>query len=129
MNRQKIREAAFSFVYSLDQGGTMTAADFWANFLATTDSVAQPDTAFFNELVNGVAANSSAIDDIISTLVTDFAIGRIYRIDLVLLRIGVFEIKYTDTAPAIVISSILEIAKKYSTEKSVAFINGVLGKV
>ena len=71
-------------------------------------------------------------DELIS-IVKENTIGyeleRIYKVDLAILVLAVFEIKYSETPRNIVINEAVELAKKYSTDKSYSFINGVLAKV
>ena len=55
-----------------------------------------------------------------------FKLSRIYRIDLAILELAIWEIDHTETPYQVVINEAVGLAKKYSTEKSVSYVNGVL---
>ncbi len=81
-------------------------------------------------LLDGVFAKYDFFKDAVSSYVTTYAADRIYRIDLSLMMIAAFEIIGCDDIPdKVAVNEAIEIAKKYSTEKSPAFINGVLASV
>lgn len=62
-------------------------------------------------------------------VVTGYKMQRIYKIDLALIYLAVAEMRYTQTPKLVAINETLELAKIFSTEKSSAFINGVLAKI
>ena len=73
-------------------------------------------TEKFDELVEEISAHTKG-----------YSIGRVFKVDLALLLVAVHEIKYeNDIPPAVSINEALNLAKRYSTEKSASFINGVL---
>jgi len=67
------------------------------------------------------------VDGLIEKYAIDWDLSRITPIDRNLLRMGLYELKYTDTVPSIIINEIIEISKRYSTDQSAKFINGILG--
>ena len=82
------------------------------------------------ELVEGVKANRSAIDEIIAEFAPDWSIKQIDPVDLICLRIALYELKHApkeDRVPLKV--AIIELAKEFGGENSGRFINGVLGSV
>ena len=60
---------------------------------------------------------------------TDWRVARMPAVDRAVLRLGVYELRYTDTPVAVVLSQAVELAKRYSTAKSGRFVNGVLAKI
>lgn len=85
---------------------------------------------FTKEIVYGVIENIKDIDNNISRFAEGYALDRLATIDRALLRIAVFELLFSKLlSPAIVINEAVELAKRYSTEKSGAFVNGILGKM
>jgi len=80
------------------------------------------------QLAQETSARQASLDELISRYSKDWDISRINIIDKNLLRLGFYEIQYTDTPYSIVINEILEIAKRYSTDDSHKFINGILGQ-
>jgi transcription antitermination protein NusB len=88
---------------------------------------------FFEGLVRGIAGRMPELDELIKKYLKNWKVDRLDKVDLALLRVAIFEMlfyKGKDPAdPAVVINEALEIAKKFGTPKSAAFINGVLDNV
>lgn len=84
---------------------------------------------FIEEIYYGVLEHQEAIDALIIESATNWSITRIAKVDLSILRMAIYELKYTDVPNKVAVNEALEIAKVYSTEKSPKFINGVLGNV
>lgn len=79
-------------------------------------------------LSQGTWSKLTELDQLISTYAVGWSLKRINPIDKSILRIAFYELLETDTPVQIVINEALEIAKKYSTDDSPKFINGILGK-
>jgi len=84
------------------------------------------DWALF--LSHEVTRKKDELDKLIQEYAIDWDIDRINPIDKNILRIALFELKFTDTPETVVVDEAVEIAKKYSTEDSGRFINGLLGE-
>ncbi|ECB9827867.1 transcription antitermination factor NusB [Listeria monocytogenes] len=85
---------------------------------------------YMKKLVEGVMANKAEIDAIIEPNLDNWRIDRLSKVDLSLLRLSVYEIKYLDDVPnRVSLNESIEIAKIYSDEKSSKFINGVLANI
>ncbi|EKF1560460.1 transcription antitermination factor NusB [Listeria monocytogenes] len=85
---------------------------------------------YMEKLVEGVVANKAEIDAIIEPNLDNWRIDRLSKVDLSLLRLSVYEIKYLDDVPnRVSLNESIEIAKIYSDEKSSKFINGVLANI
>lgn len=69
------------------------------------------------------------INGMISKAAPAWPIDKINRIDLAILQLAVFELKYTDVPPKVAIDEAIELAKEYGGESSPSFINGVLGNI
>lgn len=83
-----------------------------------------------NLLAKKVISSKEKIDKIISRCAPEWPISQINRIDLAILRLAVFELVIdTREPPKVVIDEAIELAKKYGSEKSPSFVNGVLGSV
>lgn len=103
-------------------------------FEATNSEIAQFDESklteqdkdYINVLFNYAVFNTEDISAKIASVSKDFKLNRIYRIDLALLILAISEMEKVETPVAIVINEVVELAKKYSTAKSVSFVNGVL---
>ncbi|EAE2396729.1 transcription antitermination factor NusB [Listeria monocytogenes] len=85
---------------------------------------------YMEKLVEGVMENKADIDAIIEPNLDNWRIDRLSKVDLSLLRLSVYEIKYLDDVPnRVSLNESIEIAKIYSDEKSSKFINGVLANI
>lgn len=85
--------------------------------------------AFMEALYFGVYEHLTAIDELIEKNATNWSFSRIAKVDLSILRLAIYELKYTDVPQKVAINEAVEIAKTFSTDKSPKFINGVLGSV
>ena len=81
------------------------------------------------DLAEGTWSNRDEIDQAITLASTRWRIERMPAVDRNILRLGVFELRYSDLPVGVVISQAVELAKKFSTAKSGAFVNGVLSAV
>jgi N utilization substance protein B len=84
---------------------------------------------FAKKLLKGVTENLDKIDRVIKNHLIDWDFDRLDKVDKQILRLGVYEILFTDTPYQIVIDEAVKIAKNFSEDKSKSFINGILDKV
>ncbi len=85
---------------------------------------------FSEDLVMGVSANKEKIDSYISNASINWRLERMNNVDKNLLRMGVYELLFReDIPPKVTINEAVEIGKKYGTEESGSFINGVLDSI
>ncbi len=86
------------------------------------------DKNFILKLVDGVSSLQSDLDKQLQPLAPDWPIEKIARIDRIILRMGLYELKHEkDVPPKVVINEAVELAKAFGGENSSKFINGVLG--
>lgn len=127
MSRKKSREYAFRYVFE----NFFHDSDEYFDVMNEDIVLEDEDKEFANSLIGGINEHYKEINDIISSNVVGYDIDRIYKVDLAILVLAVYEIKFADDAAdkVVVINEAVELAKKYSTDKSYSFINGVLAKV
>ena len=126
MNRSDARECAMKLVYEWEMGGD-GGEDTRLNLLEI-----QPDDEnkpYVDELVAGVQAHADEVDRLISGHAIGWILERITRVDLAILRLAAYEMRFAGTSGAVAINEAVEMSKKYSTEKAGTFINGVLGAI
>ena len=87
------------------------------------------DIEFLTSLVRGVLDNLEDIDSSISKYLENWSIDRLGLTDQAIIRIATYELIYTDTPNLVCINEAIELAKKYSDDKVVKMINGVLDKI
>ncbi len=132
--RREGREAAIQFLFQADLNKTPAselAAGFWAMRADEKSSAPTPKVrAFAEELIAGVTANRPQIDDRIKACLVNFELERLAAVDRNVLRVAIYELLFShEVAPVIIINEAIEVAKKFGTEKSGGFINGVLDRI
>lgn len=135
--RREGREAAVQFLYQIDlhggAGAPVDAAAFWTLRGAGSPGAKpapEKTRAFAGELVAGVQAHAEEIDATIRRFAANYELHRIAAVDRNILRVAIYEMLHCpDIAPVIAINEAIEIAKRFGTEKSGAFVNGILDRV
>lgn len=123
--RREGREAAVQYLYLCDLNGECDLLSYY-KFRGLSPSARK----FCDTLVKGARENQAAIDDVIRQNTQNYELNRISAVDRNVLRIAVFEMLHCpETPPVVSINEGIEIAKKYSTEESGRFVNGVLDKI
>ena len=121
------REAVVQTLYALDQGNDKAIDQF--DELLKEKKIKNKKAEFAKNLLKGVIAHKDEIDKIIKDHLIDWDFDRLDKIDKQILRVGVYELKYTDTPFQIVIDEAVKIAKNFSEDKAKSFINGILDRV
>lgn len=125
MSRKKSREYVFRLVFEKFFHEPEIELEFTDEDFVFTEE----DKNFANSLIGGINEHYDELMTLIKDNTVGYEIERIYKVDLAILVLAVFEIKFTDTPSNIVINEAVELSKKYSTDKSYSFVNGVLAKV
>ena len=81
------------------------------------------------ELVQKILNQKDKIDEMIKAAAPSWPIDKLNKIDLAILRLAIYELKFEQTPPKVVIDEAVELAKEYGSESSSSFINGVLGTI
>ena len=123
------RELAIQLLYMLDVRGKEDV-DAQVEAFFRRESSPPDSQVFARQLYNGVSVATEELDDKIVEIATNWDITRMAHLDKAVLRMGVYELlNCSDIPPKVTISEGIELAKKYSTEKSSSFVNGILDKV
>lgn len=130
MNRTAIREQAFRLIYSLEiqkQENLEEAIDLYEKSNQITD---EKSKEYIADAIFGIQKNKEEIIYQIETnLKSDWKLERISKIDLAILKLAIYELKYTDIPFKVVINEAVELAKKYGEDSSRNFVNGILASV
>lgn len=84
---------------------------------------------YARQLLNGIIENKEALDSLVSKYATHWHIDRLSLVDKNVMRIALYELKYLNFNPRIAINEAVNLAKKYGTQDSGAFVNGVLDRI
>ena len=129
MNRSAAREETFKLLYSLE----IQKEDLKEQteiYLENAEISDENTKKYMSEIVEGIENNIKDIEDKISeNLKKDWKIERISKINLVLLKLAIYEILYTETPFKVVINEVVEPAKKYGDDTSPNFVNGILASI
>lgn len=130
MKRSEAREQAFKLLYSLQLIEDKDIEEQLNLFLEENKIVDKNAIEYIKDVITGTNKNNNEIEKIISeNIKSDWDISRISKIDLTLLKLGIYEIVYSKLPYKVVINEVVELAKKYGDDKSKAFVNGVLAGV
>ncbi len=130
MKRTAIREQTFRLLYSLEIQKTDNIEEQIELYLECNEIENEKAIEYIKDVVIGVYEHKKDIESLIEkNLKTDWKIDRISKIDLSLLRLAIYEIKYKEIPYKVAINEALELAKKYGEDSSKNFVNGVLASV
>ncbi|GFP76701.1 transcription antitermination factor NusB [Clostridium fungisolvens] len=129
MNRIKTREIAVQLTYQMMINKEEPSEAIESFKEAFEGDITEIDDTYLNQVVNGVNEKKDQLDVIIEKYLVNWKLGRVSKVNLSILRVALYEILHFEDIPnKVAINEALEIAKKFSDEKSVSFINGVLDK-
>jgi transcription antitermination factor NusB len=126
--RTRARELALQFLYQMDLRGPELLAEARAFFRSEEDDKSAREFALL--LVEGVAGRREELDQVIRGVAQNWEIARMAVIDRNVLRMAAFELFHCpDVPPKVAINEAIELGKRFSTQNSGAFINGILDKI
>ena len=130
MKRTEIRELAFKLIYSLEIQKESDLDEQINLYIENNEIKKEEAVNYITDCVHGIYKNKEEITKIIEdSLTTDWKIERISKINLSLLELAIYEIKYKDIPYKVVINEVVELAKTYGEDMSSKFINDALAKV
>lgn len=125
MSRRDARDIAFKliFAYTFDNEKNVEAFE---EYVAEADS---DDKAYVSEVYNGVVSHYDELMEDVKNNAEKYDVSRIYKIDLAIILLALYEIKFMSDIPfKVSVDEAVNLARKYSTEKSGKYINGILSK-
>lgn len=125
-NRTKLREKCMTILYQIEVFNKNNISYDVDDVIKNTVVV---DNEFVKEIVYGVLTYKNEIDLLVNKYLTDWTIDRLGNTDIAIMRIGVFELLYTDTPDIVAINEAVDLSKKYSDDSVRKMINGVLDKI
>ncbi|MDD2376635.1 MAG: transcription antitermination factor NusB [Clostridia bacterium] len=129
MGRKKARDNAFKCLYQLGFDFDLKLENVLKHSYEENIST-EEEKEYISELLRGIIINIDAIDEEILKNLKDWSIDRIAKIDLAILRLAIYEIKYIENIPVKVsVNEAVELAKMYGNDTSANFVNGLLAKV
>jgi N utilization substance protein B len=127
-SRRRSREIALQALYQLEVAGTPPEKGL--PLLAEHFEADMADLAFARELAEGAAAALPELDALIQSSSEHWSLARMARVDLAILRLAAYELKSRPDIPAsVTLNEAIELGKRYGTEETGPFLNGVLDRV
>ncbi len=127
LRRSRAREVVLQILYRDDlnpDGQGQTADSFLASRLHADEEL----TAFARSLLSGVRRNRGELDQLLDKTAENWSLERMAVTDRNVLRLGAFEILYTETPDRVAINEAVELAKRFGTDQSAQFVNGILDR-
>lgn len=126
-NRTLAREVAMKILFARSLGGEDTLEEVLEQSEAG-DLLSDKDKTFLENEVFGVERFKEELDELIAKYSKGWNVSRLAKVDLTLLRMGLFEIVHLPEVPVgATINEVVELSKQYGEDKSFSFINGILG--
>lgn len=130
MNRTEMRENAFKLIYSLEIQKVENVQEQINLYFESNNITDEEAKKYIANAVNGIEEHQEEIlKNIETNLKEEWKLSRISKMDLTILKLAIYEIKYTDVPYKVSINEAVELAKKYGEDKSKKFVNGILASV
>jgi N utilization substance protein B len=122
-SRRQMRELALRVLFEIDVGKQPLPAAL----ARVQPDVPESEWPFVRALTEGTWAHRAEIDRALTTVTTEWSVERLASTDRSILRMAAYELQHLDTPARVVINEAVELAKRYGTDDSGKFVNGVLG--
>mgnify|MGYP001623206123 CR=1 FL=1 len=130
MNRSSMREEAFKILYSMQIQGNENKQEQIKLYIESNNIHNEEAKKYIEDAIFGIENNKEEIDEQIKkNLKENWKIERVSKIDLSILRLAIYEIKYKEIPYKVAINEAVELAKKYGEDTSKNFVNGILASI
>ena len=130
MKRSEMRELTFKLIYSLEIQKNENLDEQIELYIENNEIEDNEAIEYLKDCIYGINKNLEEINKTIeNSLTSDWKIDRISKINLSLLKLAIYEIKYKDIPYKAEINEVVELAKAYGEDMSSKFINGALAKI
>ena len=130
MTRREIRELIFKMVFRVEFHDETEIPEQLRLFMDTLESAGEEDRAYIEHKVQDILAHLEEIDAIIDSSAQNWKTSRMAKVELTLIRLAVYEIRFEEDIPTgVAINEAVELAKAYGEENSASFVNGVLARI
>lgn len=129
MTRRELRENIFKMLFRVEFHDENEMNDQLALFEEQLEGLKETDLSYIKEKTKEIIGHLKEIDAEINEKSTGWKTSRMGKVDLSIIRLAVYEIRFDEEVPEkVAINEAVELAKKFGTDESPAFINGVLAK-
>lgn len=129
MGRREQREQIFKLVFQLEFNDKTEMPEQMKLYLEQEEIQSEKDCTYISDKFEKIQEKLAEIDGLINEQATGWKTDRMGKVDLAIIRLAVYEIKYDDSVPtSVAINEAVELAKKFGQDESSSFVNGVLAK-
>ena len=129
MTRRQLRENVFKILFRVDFHEEDNLQEQLDLYIEELEDVKEADSVYISNKCKEIFSKISEIDEAINAQTKGWKTTRMSKMDLAILRLAVYEIKYEESIPdKVSINEAVELAKQYGTDDSASFVNGVLAK-
>lgn len=130
MSRREIREQIFKLLFRTEFYEKDELLEQRQLFLEELGQEENKDTAYIKRKYEDILEHLTEIDAMVNEVAQGWKTSRMGRVDLTLIRLAVYEMKFEEDVPAgVAINEAVELAKRYGTDDSSSFVNGILAKL
>ena len=130
MKRTELREHIFKVLFGVEFNAEQEMPEQLQLYFEQLEDAREKDLDYIRTKSSKIAEKIAEIDSLINEHTTGWKISRMNKVDLTILRLAVYEMKWDEDVPTgVAIDEAVELAKKYSSNEGPAFINAVLGKL
>ena len=130
MKRSELREHIFKLLFGVEFREDADFTEQTGTYVREIEGADEKEQEYIQTKVHRIADRIQDIDELINTHTKGWKTSRMNKVDLTILRLAVYEMKWDDSVPVgVAINEAVELAKKYSSDDGPAFVNGVLAKL
>lgn len=130
MTRREIRENVFLMLFRKEFHDKNELNEQMKLYLSELEEPSSQDAAVLEERFQSIVEKLDEIDDILANVSSGWKLSRMGKVDLTILRLAVYEMRYDNDIPIkVAINEAVELAKKFGGDDSPSFINGILAKL
>lgn len=130
MVRKELREHIFKMLFQIEFNDPQEMPEQIEYYFSTLEDAADKDKEYIKRKYAAVLEKTEEIDELINANAKGWKRTRMNKVDLSILRLAVYEMKWDDEVPVgVAINEAVELAKTFSSDEAPSFINGVLGKI
>jgi len=130
MSRSELREHVFRMLFRIEFNNEKELPEQESLYFELLDDVSEDDQEYILNKYKAIKDRVEEIDSILNQMSEGWKTTRMNRVDLTILRLATYELKWDEEVPTgVAINEAVELAKRYSSDQGPSFVNGVLAKV
>ena len=130
MIRTELSEHIFKMLFQIEFNDPADMPDHLKYYFEMLDDAAEKDKKYIQEKYEAVVSHVPEIDELLNENAKGWKTGRMNKVDLTILRLAVYEMKWDEDIPdGVAINEAVELAKRFGGDSSSSFVNGILGKL